>query len=153
MKKKLISALCTAVACTALTVPSIAGAAATKVFVDGVSITSEQSAIIKKNRVLVPMRVIFTKLGAEVQWNESEKTITATKGDKKFTITIGSENAVTGGNTIVKLDVPPEAINGRTLVPARFVSEVLGASVNWDKKENAVHIISAPSASPTPSTP
>lgn len=40
----------------------------------------------------------------------------------------------------VQCDVPPQLINGRVLVPARFVAEPLGASVRWDANNNAVVI-------------
>ena len=43
----------------------------------------------------------------------------------------------------IQCDVPPQNINGRVLVPARFVAESLGASVAWDAANNAVVITSA----------
>lgn len=43
----------------------------------------------------------------------------------------------------IQCDVPPQNINGRVLVPARFVAESLGASVTWDAVNNAVVITSA----------
>ena len=43
----------------------------------------------------------------------------------------------------IQCDVPPQNINGRVLVPARFVAESLGASVTWDSTNNAVVITSA----------
>jgi hypothetical protein len=42
----------------------------------------------------------------------------------------------------IQCDVPPQNINGRVLVPARFVAESLGASVTWDSTNNAVVITS-----------
>lgn len=44
---------------------------------------------------------------------------------------------VVNGKEIVT-DVPPQVINGRTLVPARVLAEALGASVAWDEAQNAV---------------
>lgn len=38
----------------------------------------------------------------------------------------------------VPSDVPPQVINGRTLVPARALAEALGATVAWDEAQNAV---------------
>jgi hypothetical protein len=35
-------------------------------------------------------------------------------------------------------DVPPQVISGRTMVPARFLAESLGAKVEWDSNRNAV---------------
>lgn len=40
----------------------------------------------------------------------------------------------------ITCDVMPQMVNGRVLVPARFVAEPLGASVNWDSQQNAVII-------------
>lgn len=40
----------------------------------------------------------------------------------------------------IACDVSPQNINGRVLVPARFVAEALGATVNWDATNNAVVI-------------
>lgn len=42
----------------------------------------------------------------------------------------------------IQCDVPPQNINGRVLVPARFIAESLGASVAWDAANNAVVITS-----------
>lgn len=35
---------------------------------------------------------------------------------------------------IVTLLAEPEIVSGRTLVPLRFVSEAMGAKVDWDPK-------------------
>jgi hypothetical protein len=37
-------------------------------------------------------------------------------------------------------DVPPQSINGRTMVPIRAVSEALGAEVTWDNSTRSVKI-------------
>lgn len=44
---------------------------------------------------------------------------------------------VVNGNEIVP-DVPPQVIDGRTMVPARYVAEALGADVKWDNETNSV---------------
>ncbi|MEW8958904.1 MAG: stalk domain-containing protein [Moorella sp. (in: firmicutes)] len=35
-------------------------------------------------------------------------------------------------------DVPPQVVNGRTLVPLRVIGEALGANVSWDEGSNTV---------------
>lgn len=40
----------------------------------------------------------------------------------------------------IKTDVPPQLINGRVMVPARFVAEPLGAKVEWDEKNKIILI-------------
>jgi len=40
----------------------------------------------------------------------------------------------------VRLDVPARIVGGRTLVPVRFISESIGASVGWDDATRTVII-------------
>jgi len=40
--------------------------------------------------------------------------------------------------TLLLLDVPPRIIQGRTVVPVRFVAEALGATVTWHEETSAV---------------
>lgn len=47
---------------------------------------------------------------------------------------------VINGQTVDCKDTPPQIINNRTYVPARFVAESLGATVTWDAEQNAVVI-------------
>ena len=39
----------------------------------------------------------------------------------------------------IEFDVPPRAINGRTMVPVRAIFESLGATVNWDANTNTAY--------------
>ena len=43
----------------------------------------------------------------------------------------------------IKPDVAPQIINGRTMIPIRWVAEALGADVKWDEHANAVRINSS----------
>lgn len=45
-------------------------------------------------------------------------------------------------NQEIQCDTPPQIINGRVMVPARFVAESLGASVEWDGENKVVRITS-----------
>lgn len=49
----------------------------------------------------------------------------------------------------IQCDVPPQIIDGRTLVPARFLAEALGARVTWDEKNSAVVVTTAASSEPS----
>jgi hypothetical protein len=42
----------------------------------------------------------------------------------------------------IQTDVPPQVINGRTMIPARFLAESFGAKVEWDSSKNAVVVTS-----------
>lgn len=46
--------------------------------------------------------------------------------------------------TEVRSDVPPQIINGRVMVPIRFVGEALEANVSWDQNTNSVIVTTNP---------
>lgn len=43
-------------------------------------------------------------------------------------------------NQEIQCDTPPQIINGRVMVPVRFVAEPLGATVEWDGENKVVRI-------------
>ncbi|MFX4261219.1 stalk domain-containing protein [Pelotomaculum propionicicum] len=43
---------------------------------------------------------------------------------------------------VIQSDVPPQIIDGRTMIPARYLAEALGATVTWDASRNAVIVTS-----------
>ena len=102
-----------------------------KVWYNCAFIEFDQQPIIENGRTLVPMRKIFETLGATVDWNGETQTITSTKGDTTIILTVGNKTAYKNGEAI-ELDVPAKIINGRTLVPVRFIAESLDITVEWD---------------------
>lgn len=58
---------------------------------------------------------------------------------RQIVLTIGDKKAVVFGKS-VKNDVPPIIVNNRTMLPARFVAEKLGAKVEWDEVAQEVKI-------------
>ena len=87
---------------------------------------------IKAGRTYVPVRYLGEALGANVDWDEVTKTVTVTKGDKSVVLVIGSTIAKVNGAD-VQMDVAPEIVNGRTMLPARWVAEGLGYAVGWNE--------------------
>lgn len=95
--------------------------------------------VMENGRTLVPLRAIFEALGAKVDWDASNQTITATKGSTQVKLQVGGKTAYKNGAT-VNLDVPAKMVNNRTMVPLRFVSESLGAKVGWNESKQTVEI-------------
>jgi len=96
-------------------------------------------------RVLVPLRGVFEEMGAYVDWNAANRTVTATRGQTDVRLRIGDRNAIVDQRD-VQLDVPAMLVNGRTMVPLRFLSESLGADVQWMAQSRTVAINSAMTA-------
>lgn len=94
-------------------------------------IAFDQKPIIENGRTLVPLRAIFEKIGATVEWNGDTQTVVATKDNTAISLTINNTTATKNG-TAITLDVPAKIINGRTLVPVRFVADCFGVDVQWN---------------------
>ena len=95
-------------------------------------ISFDQKPITESGRTLVPLRAIFEKIGAEVEWNEETQTVTATKDNTSISLTINNKEAIKNGQSIA-LDVPAKVVNDRTLVPVRFVADCFGVDVQWNE--------------------
>lgn len=69
-----------------------------------------------------------------------ENDTTKPEENKEIILTVGSKNAIVFGESVVN-DVAPVIVNERTMLPARFVAEALGAKVLWDSNTRTVSII------------
>ncbi|MCG0238649.1 MAG: glucosaminidase domain-containing protein [Firmicutes bacterium] len=135
-------------------VPAQAAQPRISVWVDGQRLWVDVDPVMIQNRVLVPMRSIFSALGAQVDWDGSTRTVTAILGDRYVRIQIDNPQACLspGCNPAVELDVAPRILSNRTFVPIRFVATALGAQVEWDGARQAV-IIRSGGAEPLPVQP
>lgn len=95
--------------------------------------------IIDNGRTLVPVRGIFENLGADVQWIAQTSTVLATRGDTQVRLQIGNASAYVN-DQVIPLDVPAKIVGGSTMVPVRFISESLGATVGWESSSSTVLI-------------
>ena len=91
----------------------------------------DEPPIIEDGSTLVPMRFLFEQMGAEVEWDSETQTATATIDNKAVTFSIDNVNARIN-NKPAKMDVPARLVNGKTMVPLRFLSENMGYDVDWD---------------------
>lgn len=110
------------------------------VVLNGSEIYFDQPPIIQNDRTLVPMRKIFEELGCYVYWSEEKQQIDVWKNDINIiSLWIDDKNMRTQ-NGYVTLDVVPQVVNERTLVPIRAISESIGAKVYWDDVSKTVFI-------------
>lgn len=112
-----------------------------KVLVDEYEVQFDVPPIIENGRTLVPMRAIFEALNAEIFWDGESQTAAAILGDVAIAVQVGNSLANVNNEGVV-LDVAPKIINGRTLVPLRFIGENFGFKVLWDKDTQTVNIYS-----------
>ena len=84
----------------------------------------------------------YENLGADIAWDDATETVTGTKDDLTVTLKIGDTTAYVNGREVT-LDVPAMLLYDRTMVPIRFVSESLGAKVDWEEASKTVFITPA----------
>ena len=118
---------------------------------NGKSIEFDQAPVMVNNRLMVPVRKIFEELGATVDYqtqtdamNNEIVTISAQTadtqliierirtGDWMYLIYLNGAQYDLGYLTEAAGYTPPVIINGRTLIPVRFVSEAMGHFVDWN---------------------
>ncbi len=122
-------------------VSAIACAQSGQVTVDGnpINFADTQPQMVG-GRLLVPMRGVFEAIGATVIWDADSQTVTASTDSRRVSLRIGDKEANVDGK-IVEMDQPAEIVGDSTLVPLRFLSQSLGASVDWEPKENLVAVM------------
>lgn len=109
------------------------------VMINGSELACDQPAVSRNGRTLVPLRAIFEALGTKVEWNGATQTITAVKGSTTVQMRLNSKTMSKNGQSIA-LDVPPQAIAGRTMVPVRAIADAFDYNVYWDSANRVVEI-------------
>lgn len=117
----------------------MSSALAIELYVDDALLQPDVPPTIIDGYTYAPVRVIFEALQAQVQWEAATGTATAQKDDITIQIIVGGTTATVNGQS-VPLDAPARLVNGRTMVPVRFVAESLQADVKWDGQAKAVYI-------------
>jgi len=82
------------------------------------------------SRSMVPFRFLGEALGAEIGWDADARKVTYSLEGRTIELWIGKQTAKVNGQAVI-VDPPPQIVGGSTVVPVRFISEGLGASVEW----------------------
>jgi len=109
--------------------------ASTDYTVGGVPHQADTAPFLEDGRTLVPLRLVFEALGAEVEWNSDTQTATITHGipPRTFSLAIGQPLPNDMGTPILR--------EGRTFVPLRYAAETMGASVDWNGQAQTITIV------------
>ncbi|WP_010251187.1 stalk domain-containing protein [Acetivibrio cellulolyticus] len=124
-------------------------------------IKMDSEPYIKDGRTYVSVRFIAEALGAKVEWFPEGKKVLIRKSDEEKEVKTNANETVAGAvyaneNEAIKLligskelvaygekkqmDAAAQIVNGRTMVPLRFVSENLDCDVKWDELTYSVLI-------------
>ncbi len=90
----------------------------------------------KWSRTVVPIRAIVEALGGTIEWDGKERKVTINFNGTTIELWIGKPQARVNGEMkwidSKNHNVKPIIVNGRTMLPLRFVAESLGGEVDWD---------------------
>ncbi|MFB9326399.1 stalk domain-containing protein [Paenibacillus aurantiacus] len=115
-----------------------------EVILNGEAVELTNGVVARSNQTFVPLRSIFEKLGATIAWNATEKLVTlkgSSQASEPLTITINYKTGVTTLNgKSVDTGTTPFSLAGTSYLPLRFVSEQLGAKVDWNQQEEKINI-------------
>jgi N-acetylmuramoyl-L-alanine amidase len=120
--------------------PAQAAAQGVQIRLDGQKIDFDVKPYIdKNNRTMVPLRFIGERLGYSVGWNQANKEVTVVGRDSVIKLWAGQKEALVN-NKQVNLDTFALVVNGRTMVPLRFILENLGVTVDFNPTTKVVNL-------------
>lgn len=107
--------------------------------VNNENIALDSAPQIINGRTLVPVRAVIENMGGSAQWNSSTQTATINYNNDVIKLTVGSTNAYFNGEENI-IDTAPAIINGRTMLPIRFIAESFGFDTLWENDSQTVVI-------------
>lgn len=114
-----------------------------KLIVNKQEIKQEISPVVINGRTFFSVRFIGVTLGIDnkyIYWDAKNQTVTLLKGDKAIQVKIGDKRIFVNGK-VTNMDVVPEVIDGRIMLPVAYIAEALGYNVSWDGNTQTVNIV------------
>ncbi|MFF2018294.1 stalk domain-containing protein [Paenibacillus sp. NPDC058177] len=114
------------------------------VSLNGENVALTSGVITRNGQNFIPLRSVFEKLGAKVTFDQMNKLATVARtedGKPAITINVSATSGQTRVNDeLVTLQNKPFNVNGILYLPLRFISEKLGATVEWISQEDRIAI-------------
>ncbi len=110
-----------------------------RLYVNDKLLSTDQSPVLKNGRTMVPLRTIAEALNADVRWDKTAKAALITTDEITMQLPTDSTAATVNGEQVL-LDTSAQVINGRTMVPLRFVAEQFALQVQWKADSYSVRL-------------
>lgn len=139
MKKKIIALLCfCSIMVTVFAAPAMAAEKWVDIYLNGEKQATQ--GMIVNERTLLPIRDMCNMFDLRIDYDNNTKKITVYVDKDVYIFTIGSKAVTCNGKPAESLDTVPVLYNNRTYLPARYVSELVGAEINWNTKTRCVEL-------------
>lgn len=108
---------------------------------DGITVKELDAApyIDEASRTMIPLRALCEALGAEVEWNESERSATATLNGRCVKFVMQSTYYYIN-SICFTADTVPVIKNDRIYIPLRALCEALGKNVYWNDEYDLITV-------------
>lgn len=143
--------------------PAWAGGGNTAVFtigknsylLNGNTVIMDVAPYIKEGRTFLPVRFAANAAGVadeNIIWDSESKKVAIIKGNRVACFTIGSKELMLN-KTAVMMDVAPEVVLGRSMLPIRWLACALDVTIEWDPVSQNVTVRDPNETSKTESLP
>ena len=110
--------------------------------------TQGTKPIVTSGRTLVPVRAVIEAFGGSVSWDAGANKISLGLNQNTLELWINKPQASLNGTTkaidTANPAVTPVIMNGRTMLPLRFVAESLGLDVQYDNETKKITLQKPP---------
>jgi hypothetical protein len=96
--------------------------------------------ILENERTLLPIRAVIEAMGGSAVWDAGEQKILLSALGHTLEMWVGRRDMTVDGSAAA-MDIAPEIINGRTMLPLRFVAENTGCLIEWIGSTQEVVIV------------
>jgi sugar lactone lactonase YvrE len=93
------------------------------------------------NRTMVPLRAIGEPIGARIEYNMADLSVTVLIGSLNVMLWIGKPTALVNGKECPidpQNTLSPVIVKGRTFLPLRFIAESFEFKVDWEPKAQSI---------------
>jgi hypothetical protein len=108
--------------------------------VNGQSVVLQTAPVIKNGATLVPLRFVAETFGISPVWDGVFQIIDLPLGTRTVRLQIGQRFAAVDGKRVA-LDAAPVILGGVTMVPLRFIADMLGADTQWEASTRTIIIV------------
>ncbi len=113
-----------------------------RVFVNLKELLLEVPPRVIDEQLIVPARPFLEALGAGINWDAENKTVTVTREGSMAVLQL-NENYVEVDGEKREIEAPATITGGVTMVPMSFLSRFMGLDVHWDSSEKVIEVISS----------
>ncbi|MDO7906345.1 copper amine oxidase N-terminal domain-containing protein [Paenibacillus sp. JX-17] len=111
--------------------------------IDSKTTMMDTTPFIWNNMTYIPLRFLSEGIGADVKWDQKAQQVTVMAGKDTLKFWIGKDFMEVNGT---KKQVGAKVFvnkDGRTVVPLRFITELLGWNVKWTQQDGSITLTKA----------